>query len=293
MQVKVVGFLLAIAMVPLAVAAVLIDQTAAVAHNFASNEAAFLRPPLLQASAAYRELIVTKRDLYYRQVALRAASMAAIQDIASLDSPATGPGEAAVQAVAELLATTHELQRVAVVVTGDPGQVLLERRTLEPVGVTAADWRPIELTQPIAGSDATLALTFAADPALQRDYAELTFALDEAARIDEMRSALPSGYRTAFLLLVGGVVILVSAVGIAVARRFTRRIDALVSGTREVRQGNLVARVALDGRDELAELAGAFNRMVEDLASDREQIAYLQRVGAWQDVARKLAHEIK
>jgi nitrogen fixation/metabolism regulation signal transduction histidine kinase len=33
--------------------------------------------------------------------------------------------------------------------------------------------------------------------------------------------------------------------------------------------------------------------MVEDLASDRRQILYLQRISAWQDVARRLAHEIK
>ena len=33
--------------------------------------------------------------------------------------------------------------------------------------------------------------------------------------------------------------------------------------------------------------------MVEDLKKDRQQILYLQRIGAWQDVARRLAHEIK
>jgi nitrogen fixation/metabolism regulation signal transduction histidine kinase len=57
--------------------------------------------------------------------------------------------------------------------------------------------------------------------------------------------------------------------------------------------GDLAARVALGGRDELTELAGAFNRMVEDLQRERQHILYLQRIGAWQDVARRLAHEIK
>jgi two-component system nitrogen regulation sensor histidine kinase NtrY len=33
--------------------------------------------------------------------------------------------------------------------------------------------------------------------------------------------------------------------------------------------------------------------MLDDLAETRSQIEYLQRIGAWQDVARRLAHEIK
>jgi nitrogen fixation/metabolism regulation signal transduction histidine kinase len=93
--------------------------------------------------------------------------------------------------------------------------------------------------------------------------------------------------------MVGGVVVIATLAGIFLARRFTRRIADLVGGTRRVASGDLHARVALGGRDELAELAGAFNRMVEEIERDRQEILYLQRIGAWQDVARRLAHEIK
>jgi nitrogen fixation/metabolism regulation signal transduction histidine kinase len=43
----------------------------------------------------------------------------------------------------------------------------------------------------------------------------------------------------------------------------------------------------------MAELGSAFNTMLDDLAQTRSQLSYLQRIGAWQDVARRLAHEIK
>jgi nitrogen fixation/metabolism regulation signal transduction histidine kinase len=43
----------------------------------------------------------------------------------------------------------------------------------------------------------------------------------------------------------------------------------------------------------MAELGSAFNTMLDDLNQTRGQLAYLQRIGAWQDVARRLAHEIK
>jgi len=76
-------------------------------------------------------------------------------------------------------------------------------------------------------------------------------------------------------------------------RIITRRVDALVATARRVSDGHVDARVELPGRDEMAELGGAFNTMLDDLAQTRSQIEYLQRMGAWEDVARRLAHEIK
>jgi two-component system nitrogen regulation sensor histidine kinase NtrY len=299
LQLKLVAVLLAIAMVPLVVAAVLIEQTGQIAHNFASNETAFLRPHLEQARQVYLALIATKRDLYYPQVALRAAALPAIVNaadgatapLATAASPEQHLAEAAA-ALDALIAATPELQTAAM--HAADGTVLVQRsRPDQPEGT----WRPISVEEPViaAGGAAgtRVRLTFAADAALQGDYVALRQALRRAERIDEVRTALPASYRAAFWLLVGAVIAMVSLTGIVLARRFTARIQALVQGTRRVGGGDLTSRVELRGRDELAELAFTFNRMVGELANDREQIAYLQRVGAWQDVARKLAHEIK
>ena len=304
LQVKVVAFLLVIAMVPLAVAAVLIDQSAEAALNFASNEAAFLRPPMVKAKSAYIELVEAKRDLYYQQVARRVAGMAEIR--ALLSEPKRPDAGRIIDAI---LAETRELQRIAIVDAA--GQVIVERETRTPAGVEYTEWHPLEVVEAISpmavqnngaqnngaanGSPdpGQARLMFVADSGLQSDYAELLSALERAEDIDKVRSALPSNYRLASLLLVGVVVLVVSTAGIIIARRFTRRIFTLVSGTRLVAAGDLESRVELTGRDELAELAQAFNRMVENLAHDREQIVYLQRVSTWQDVARKMAHEIK
>ena len=290
---RVIGFLLAIAVIPLVVAGVLLNQSGRVAVNFASNETAFLRPALERAKGAYIQLIESKRDLYYPQVALRVAAMPTIVAVAEGRAPAPGTAERADldRGLAELLAQTHEL--AGITVRAHNGEILLERRTESPLGSPTSERRQLSATQPIGDTGAQVQLTFAADAQLQFDYQTLSRTLDEARRIDQVRSALPSSYRMGFLLLVGGVVLLVSLIGLWLGRRFTRRFAALVSGTRRVGAGDLEARVELRGRDELAELAQAFNRMVEELAAGQEQIAYLQRVGAWQDVARKLAHEIK
>src|SRR6185436_16679866 len=73
----------------------------------------------------------------------------------------------------------------------------------------------------------------------------------------------------------------------------TRRVLALSQATRRVGAGDLDARVHLPGNDELADLGRAFDEMVGELKSSRQRIAFLEKIGAWQEVARRLAHEIK
>ena len=45
--------------------------------------------------------------------------------------------------------------------------------------------------------------------------------------------------------------------------------------------------------DEVAGLARAFNAMVREVREGRDRIVYLEKISGWQDVARRLAHEIK
>jgi nitrogen fixation/metabolism regulation signal transduction histidine kinase len=47
------------------------------------------------------------------------------------------------------------------------------------------------------------------------------------------------------------------------------------------------------GSDEVAGLARAFNAMVREVKESRDRIVYLEKISGWQEVARRLAHEIK
>lgn len=47
------------------------------------------------------------------------------------------------------------------------------------------------------------------------------------------------------------------------------------------------------GSAELAELAAAFNRMTSELHLSRERLLQAERVAAWREMARRLAHELK
>ena len=46
-------------------------------------------------------------------------------------------------------------------------------------------------------------------------------------------------------------------------------------------------------KDEVGAVASAFNFMMEDLKTSKERLVIAERIAAWQDIARRLAHEIK
>jgi two-component system nitrogen regulation sensor histidine kinase NtrY len=73
----------------------------------------------------------------------------------------------------------------------------------------------------------------------------------------------------------------------------SRPIGALAEGARRVARGDLGAVVAGGGPGEIGELARAFNSMTTELEASRERLLQAQRVAAWREMARRLAHELK
>jgi signal transduction histidine kinase len=81
--------------------------------------------------------------------------------------------------------------------------------------------------------------------------------------------------------------------GRLVAARVTRPVEALRAGAAQVAAGDLGARVDARATGELGELVRAFNAMTEELSQSRARLAHAERIAAWREVARRLAHEIK
>jgi nitrogen fixation/metabolism regulation signal transduction histidine kinase len=78
-----------------------------------------------------------------------------------------------------------------------------------------------------------------------------------------------------------------------VSRHVTRPVQSLAEGAREVAAGNWNQRVHIASHDELGELGNAFNRMTAQLAEQRDRLLQVERVAAWRELARRLAHELK
>jgi signal transduction histidine kinase len=95
-------------------------------------------------------------------------------------------------------------------------------------------------------------------------------------------------------LLSGGVGILLAVVLASwAAARVTRPVEQLAQAAREVAAGNLQTTVDVRSSDEIGELAGSFNSMTRELLEQRERLVQAERVAAWRELARRLAHELK
>ena len=57
--------------------------------------------------------------------------------------------------------------------------------------------------------------------------------------------------------------------------------------------GNWDTRVPERGHDEIDVLARSFNHMTGELVSQRDRLIQSERVAAWRELARRLAHELK
>ena len=95
-------------------------------------------------------------------------------------------------------------------------------------------------------------------------------------------------------MLVGGLGIVVAVLmSLWFGARVTRPVVSLAEAAHRVAAGDLATRVEVESRDELGELAAAFNRMTDDLLQQKERAVQAERVAAWRELARRLAHELK
>jgi nitrogen fixation/metabolism regulation signal transduction histidine kinase len=75
--------------------------------------------------------------------------------------------------------------------------------------------------------------------------------------------------------------------------RITRPVRRLAESAGRVAAGDWGATVEVASADEIGQLAAAFNRMTHELVEQRDRLVQAERVAAWRELARRLAHELK
>jgi nitrogen fixation/metabolism regulation signal transduction histidine kinase len=108
-------------------------------------------------------------------------------------------------------------------------------------------------------------------------------ALDVVAG-DIRRLSIALAVATLVAALVGAVLL---------SGRIARPVHDLAEGARRVAAGDLDIAVPVATRDEIGQLATSFNAMTADLRDSRERLLQAERVAAWREMARRLAHELK
>ena len=132
---------------------------------------------------------------------------------------------------------------------------------------------------------------FDAQPLLGRDKEPLGVLLVGSSQRDLL--AIERSIELLGAAVAGGGLLLGLLLSWWAAARVTRPVRKLADGAQRVSHGDLESRVEVRGPAEMMQLAQSFNRMTDQLNEQRERLVQAERVAAWRELARRLAHELK
>lgn len=91
----------------------------------------------------------------------------------------------------------------------------------------------------------------------------------------------------AFIFLIAGVIALF------ITNKITQSFSVIGDKMREITLGKTNEEIIWNKSDEIGELVKQYNKMVHQLEESAEALAKSEREGAWREMARQVAHEIK
>ncbi|MBN2369715.1 MAG: HAMP domain-containing protein [Vicinamibacteria bacterium] len=105
--------------------------------------------------------------------------------------------------------------------------------------------------------------------------------------------SLVSNVRRLATFIAAGAMFAALLASIWLSGRISRPVRRLAKAARRLAAGGPPTPVSVYGPREINELAAAFNSMTIELFESRERLLQAERVAAWREMARRLAHELK
>ncbi len=128
---------------------------------------------------------------------------------------------------------------------------------------------------------------------LTEAFQSLNNNLDSLNKMRHMKKyILPVSILSIFTLAVP-ILVGVFFVSLLVAKNITIPIEEIAKGIKIIAERNLDYKVHVKSHDEIGDLAYHFNSMATKLKFAYQQIKRMERIEAWQEMARRLAHEVK
>ncbi len=132
------------------------------------------------------------------------------------------------------------------------------------------------------------------DPRLISYLQETSEAVSFYYRVQESKTGIKITFAIIYLLIVSLLLFLSIVISINFASRLTLPIVNLIGASEKISSGDLNAKVPdVDTDREFKKLNENFNSMIEKLKKQQNTLLMIERHSAWENVARKLAHEIK
>ncbi len=251
----------------------------------------------LAASLAQSEEIATEIEPFYHQLVdaqisaydARAKSMAQEIALGDLARERASDGER----LAAMLEREPDLVALVLERTDGSAASKSDREDVFPEGEFEWFDARVPVADPDGRTTGNLRVVFRIDPGIDARYQELGRLKREIGVEKSSQAEIEQAVERVVGWASGLVLTLSLLLGFALARTTTRKASELSRVMTRVAEGDLSARARRLGRDELGLLAQAFNDMLDELQRTQRRVVYLQRIGAWQEMARRIAHEIK
>ena len=132
------------------------------------------------------------------------------------------------------------------------------------------------------------------DPKISKYLTQSKDALSFYYTVQEKRTGIKISFAIIYMIVVTLLLFLSISIAIRFSSRFFLSINNLISASNNIGKGNLNSKVPEIKTDkELEKLNKNFNLMIDRLKTQQNKLLANERHEAWENVARKIAHEIK
>jgi len=102
-----------------------------------------------------------------------------------------------------------------------------------------------------------------------------------------------SNFLVTIINLNAFIFLIASVIALFITNKITHSFSVIGDKMREITLGKANEEIVWNRKDEIGELVKHYNKMVQQLEQSAEALAKSEREGAWREMARQVAHEIK
>ena len=122
---------------------------------------------------------------------------------------------------------------------------------------------------------------------------QLSRSLESFTQIEQLRGTLLGAVFLFYMVFATPILLLAVLVSFLLSDEIVRPLVNLEEATRRVAEGDFSFRILTRSSDDVGMLVQSFNQMVRELDRNRRKMIQTEKVAAWQEIAQRLAHEIK
>ncbi len=170
---------------------------------------------------------------------------------------------------------------------------ILPREKIGTVSIVRARSSTFTLNTPEGNEEVSLVFSVILPSGFDKKAENLTAALQMFSQYYEFRNTFFFALLVFYSLFSFPILLLSILTGFLLSDEITRPVVHLEEAIQRVSNGDFSFRILSRSGDELKILVQSFNTMISELEHSRNELRQTEKVTAWQEIAQRMAHEIK